>query len=46
MWLVLPSRQLITPAIRLIRDELKHTINELRVQLVAEGIIDKQEWPK
>jgi len=46
MWLVLPSRQLITPAIRLIRDELKHTINELRDQLVAEGIINKQEWPK
>ena len=28
MWLVLPSRQLISPAIRLIRDELKQTINE------------------
>lgn len=45
MWLVLPSRQLITPAIRVIRDELKHTINELRGQLIAQGIIDTQEWP-
>ncbi|ASM51276.1 hypothetical protein PESP_a3467 [Pseudoalteromonas espejiana DSM 9414] len=45
MWLVLPSRQLITPAVRVIRDELKHTINELRGQLIAQGIIDTQEWP-
>lgn len=45
MWLVLPSGQLITPAIRVIRDELKHTINELREQLIAQGIIDTQEWP-
>ena len=46
MWLVLPSRQLITPAVRLIRDELKHTINELRDQLIAKGIIDAKEWPE
>lgn len=46
MWLVLPSRQLITPAVRLIRDELKFTINELRAQLIAKGTIDAQEWPE
>ncbi|MEL0646520.1 LysR family transcriptional regulator [Pseudoalteromonas agarivorans] len=46
MWLVLPSRQLITPAVRLIRDELKLTINELRAQLIAKGTIDAQEWPE
>ncbi|ATC83609.1 LysR family transcriptional regulator [Pseudoalteromonas agarivorans] len=45
MWLVLPSRQLITPAIRLIRDELKHTISRLRKNLIAQGIINEQEWP-
>ncbi|TMN46119.1 LysR family transcriptional regulator, partial [Pseudoalteromonas piscicida] len=46
MWLVFPSRQLITPAVRLIRDELKLTINELRAQLIAKGTIDAQEWPE
>jgi DNA-binding transcriptional LysR family regulator len=46
MWLVLPSRHLISPAIRLIRDELKQTINDLRKQLIAKGIIDKDEWPE
>lgn len=45
MWLVLPSRQLITPAIRLIRDELKHTISQLRKNLIAQGVINEQEWP-
>ena len=45
MWLVLPSRQLITPAIRLIRDELKHTISKLRKNLIAQGVINEQEWP-
>ncbi|MDC9513875.1 LysR family transcriptional regulator [Pseudoalteromonas sp. CST5] len=44
MWLVLPSRQLITPAIRLIRDELKHTISQLRKNLIAQGVINEQEW--
>ena len=45
MWLVLPSRQLITPAIRLIRDELKHTVSQLRKNLIAQGVINEQEWP-
>lgn len=45
MWLVLPSRQLISPAIRLIRDELKHTINELREQLITHKLLEEDEWP-
>lgn len=45
MWLVLPSRQLISPAIRLIRDELKQTISELRAQLIAKNMLTKAEWP-
>ncbi|ABG39963.1 transcriptional regulator, LysR family [Paraglaciecola sp. T6c] len=46
MWLVLPSRQLISPAIRLIRDELKRNINELRTQLITNQLLSEQEWPK
>ncbi|WP_416351177.1 hypothetical protein [Alteromonas sp. 14N.309.X.WAT.G.H12] len=45
MWLVLPSRQLISPAIRLIRDELTQTIRDLRARLMTHGVIDEQEWP-
>lgn len=45
MWLVLPSRQLITPAIRLIRDELKVKINRLRKALITNAIIKDSEWP-
>ena len=45
MWLVLPSRQLISPAIRLIRDELKAKINELRSKLIAKNILTVEEWP-
>lgn len=46
MWLVLPSRQLISPAIRLIRDELKQSVNELRNKLIHAAIVDESEWPK
>jgi DNA-binding transcriptional LysR family regulator len=45
MWLVLPSRQLISPAIRLIRDELKITINGIRERLITEGILSEGDWP-
>ncbi|CAA0093684.1 HTH-type transcriptional regulator DmlR [Zhongshania aliphaticivorans] len=45
MWLVLPSRQLISPAIRLIRDELKQTISERREQLIANKVLAEEEWP-
>ncbi|MDO6446215.1 LysR family transcriptional regulator [Colwellia sp. 1_MG-2023] len=46
MWLVLPSRQLISPAIRLIRDELKQEINKRRELLIANQILTKEEWPE
>ncbi|WP_462163458.1 LysR family transcriptional regulator [Pseudoalteromonas xiamenensis] len=46
MWLVLPSRKLISPAIRLIRDALKHRISELRIKLISQEIITKEEWPE
>ncbi|WP_206355530.1 hypothetical protein [Vibrio maerlii] len=45
MWLVLPSRQLISPAIRLIRDELKSTINQLRSRLIEHELVSEHEWP-
>lgn len=45
MWLILPSRQLISPAIRLIRDELIATINELRTRLIKQSIITENHWP-
>ncbi|MFS1982626.1 LysR family transcriptional regulator [Vibrio breoganii] len=46
MWLMLPSRQLISPAVRLIRDELKGVINRLRGRLIAEGLLTEEEWPE
>jgi len=46
LWLVLPSRQMITPAVRLIRDELKETINALRLKLINNGMLSKNEWPE
>ncbi|WOT03595.1 LysR family transcriptional regulator [Shewanella youngdeokensis] len=46
MWLVLPSRQLITPAIRLIRDALKTKVNTLRQQLIFDGVLNEHEWPE
>jgi DNA-binding transcriptional LysR family regulator len=45
MWLALPSRQLISPAIRLIRDELKLKIKQLRTGLIEGGMIEASEWP-
>ncbi|REG85640.1 LysR family transcriptional regulator [Marinomonas pollencensis] len=46
MWLVLPSRQMISPAIRLIRDELKAKIQSLRERLIAAKLVTKEEWPE
>lgn len=46
MWLVLPSRQLITPAIRLIRDALKARIQQRRNALIEANIITESEWPQ
>lgn len=44
MWLVLPSRQLISPAVRLIRDALKQRIQDLRKRLLANELILETEW--
>lgn len=40
MWLMLPSRHLITPAVRLVRDELKAAIGERREKLIGAGIYE------
>lgn len=45
MWLMLPSRHLITPAVRLVRDELKRVIQERRSQLIGKNILKEHEWP-
>ena len=45
MWLMLPSRHLITPAVRLVRDELKRVIQERRSQLIGKNILKAHEWP-
>ncbi|WP_038869291.1 LysR family transcriptional regulator [Vibrio jasicida] len=45
LWLLLPSRQLITPSIRLIRDELKQEIKKVREKLLEEKILSSSEWP-
>ncbi|MEL0613666.1 LysR family transcriptional regulator [Marinomonas arenicola] len=45
MWLVLPSRQMISPAIRLIRDALKAKIQSLRERLITAQLLTEDEWP-
>ena len=45
LWLVLPSRQLISPAVRLIRDALKQRINDLRDRLINKGMVCETNWP-
>lgn len=42
LWLVCPTRQSITPAVRLLRDRMKEKCNEVLKQLIAEGILDKE----
>jgi hypothetical protein len=36
----------ITPAVRLIRDELKHVIAEKRLRLINAKVISESEWPE
>ena len=43
LWLICPSRQLITPAIRLLRDMLKARCHHLLFQLREHGIIEEFE---
>lgn len=40
LWLICPSRQLITPAVRLLRDMLKKKCSVILEQLSKEGIIE------
>jgi DNA-binding transcriptional LysR family regulator len=41
LWLICPSRQSITPAVRLLRDVCREKTAFLLNQLVAKGILDK-----
>ena len=40
LWLICPSRQLITPAARLLRDTLKKKSTRILSQLIEKGILD------
>lgn len=40
LWIICPSRQSITPAVRLLRDELKRKCTHLLEQLASKGVID------
>ncbi len=41
LWLIAPSRQSITPAVRLLRDTFKEKTHRILNQLVKKGILDK-----
>jgi DNA-binding transcriptional LysR family regulator len=41
LWLICPNRQLITPAVRLLRDQLKTKCNQILNKLVEKGFIDR-----
>jgi DNA-binding transcriptional LysR family regulator len=41
LWLVFPSRQLITPAARVLRDRIKEECSAVLAQLIEKGILDK-----
>ncbi len=41
LWLICPSRQLLTPAARLLRDMLKKKTASILKQLIARGILDE-----
>lgn len=41
LWLVCPSRQTITPAVRLLREHLKIKCTEVLIQLINKGILTK-----
>lgn len=40
LWLICPSRQSITPAVRLLRDMLKEKCTDILSQLIDKGILD------
>ena len=39
LWLVCPSRQSITPAVRLLRDAIRDKVQAVLKQLIGEGIL-------
>ncbi|MBT8328597.1 MAG: LysR family transcriptional regulator [Desulfofustis sp.] len=41
LWFILPSRQLITPAVRLLRESIKKECNDILTQLTDNGNLDK-----
>lgn len=41
LWLIFPSRQLITPATRLLRDTIKKKCTDILTQLIDVGILDE-----
>lgn len=41
LWLIFPSRQLITPAVRLLRDNIKKKCIDILAQMIENGILDK-----
>ncbi|WP_144211574.1 LysR family transcriptional regulator [Shewanella donghaensis] len=41
LWLICPSRQSITPAVRLLRDNFRKQSTDILKQLIAKGFIDK-----
>lgn len=40
LWLICPSRQLLTPAVRLLRDTLKEKCSAILTQLIEHSVID------
>lgn len=45
LWLVCPSRQLLTPAARLLRDMLRKRTREILAQLVEKGLLERDALP-
>ena len=43
LWLICPSRQSITPAVRLLRDKLREKCADILQSLLEEGVITKKE---
>lgn len=41
LWLICPSRQLITPAVRLLRDKLKEKCTAILHQLIEKSVLDE-----
>lgn len=41
LWLICPSRQSITPAVRLLRDMFREKTSEILIQLVEKGTLDE-----